>query len=106
MNWEKVCKLNDIIPNTGACVLVNDKQIALFRLDDSIYAVDNLDPFSNASVMSRGIVGDIDGNPIVASPVFKNRFNLSDGQCLEDENITLKTYQTRLTDDAIEISIA
>ena len=63
----KICRLDDIVPNTGVCALVGGEQVALFRLDDdSVYAVGNHDPFSGANVLSRGIVGDIRGELVVA----------------------------------------
>ncbi len=49
-----------------------------------LHAVDNVDPFSGASVLSRGIVGDAGGVPTVASPVYKQRFDLRTGRCLDD----------------------
>ena len=106
MNWEKICKLEDILPNAGVCVLVKDKQIAIFRLEEKLYAIDNLDPFSNANVLSRGIVGDLQGKHVVASPIYKQHFSLADGQCLEDETVQVATYETRLSGDIIEISVA
>ncbi len=104
-NWESVCKLNNLIGDVGACVLVNGKQIAIFRLSGSeqLYAVDNLDPFSNANVLSRGICGDIKGQPVVASPIYKQHFNLQTGQCLEEESVKLVVYPVRVVDDNVQI---
>ena len=83
--WVAVCRLNEIVPNTGVCALVNERQVAVFRLDDdSVYAIENHDPFSRANVLSRGIVGDLKGELVVASPVYKQHFSLASGECLED----------------------
>src|SRR3954463_8109440 len=63
----KVCRLHDIVPGTGVCALVGGDQIAIFRLgDDSVRAVGNHDPMSGANVLSRGIVGDLKGELVVA----------------------------------------
>jgi nitrite reductase (NADH) small subunit len=95
--WARVCRLEDIVPNTGVCALVGERQIAVFRLDDdSVYAIDNLDPFSRANVLSRGIVGDLKGEVVVASPVYKQHFNLATGQCLEDAGVRVSVYPARL----------
>ncbi len=77
--WAAVCKLDDIVPNTGVCALVGGHQVAVFRLDDRVYALSNHDPFSRANVLSRGIVGDIKGELVVASPVYKQHFSLASG---------------------------
>src|SRR5690349_12443210 len=74
-DWVAVCRLADIVPNTGVCALICDRQVAVFRLDDdSVHAIGNHDPFSRTNVLSRGIVGDLKGEPVVASPVYKQHF--------------------------------
>jgi nitrite reductase (NADH) small subunit len=80
-------------------VLLEDgTQVALFRLDDgSLYAVGNIDPFSGAAVMSRGIVGDRGGRATVQSPIKKQAFALDDGVCLDDPDVALPIYSTRVT---------
>ena len=35
-------------------------------------------------MISRGIVGDRGGVPKIASPIFKQSFDLRTGQCLDD----------------------
>jgi nitrite reductase (NADH) small subunit len=100
--WVAVCKLNDIVPNTGVCALVGGRQVAVFRLDDnSVYAIDNHDPFSHANVLSRGIVGDLKGELVVASPVYKQHFSLDSGQCLEDPAVRVAVFPVRLEGDRV-----
>lgn len=95
--WIAVCKLDDIVSNTGVCALVGGQQIAVFRLDDdSVYALSNHDPFSGANVLSRGIVGDLKGELVVASPVYKQHFSLATGQCQEDPGVRVPIYSVRV----------
>ena len=95
--WVAVCRLEDIVPNTGVCALVAGRQVAVFRLDgDSVYALSNHDPFSRANVLSRGIVGDVKGELVVASPVYKQHFSLASGQCLEDPDVRVPVFPVRL----------
>ena len=107
-HWATVCRLDQLPENLGQCVLVNGKQIALFRILDSdeIYAIDNFDPFSKASVLSRGIVGDLKGTPVVASPIYKQHFDLVTGQCLEDDAVSVTTYLVRCLSGAVQLSTA
>ena len=107
-NWELVCRLDDIIDNVGVCALVNNKQVAIFRLSgsDTLYAIDNHDPFSNANVLSRGMCGDLKGHNVIASPIYKNHFDLSTGQCLEDETVKIPVYPVRIVDGNVEISVS
>jgi NAD(P)H-dependent nitrite reductase small subunit len=105
-NWETVCQFDELKENIGVCVLVDKKQIAIFRMLGSkeLYAIDNHDPFSNANVISRGICGDIKGQPIVASPIYKQHFDLITGRCLEDDSVILQTYLTRVVDGCVQVA--
>jgi NAD(P)H-dependent nitrite reductase small subunit len=96
-SWVAVCRLEDIVPNTGVCALVHGRQVAVFRLDDdSVHAIDNHDPFSQTNVLSRGIVGDLKGELVVASPVYKQHFSLVTGRCIEDETVSVPIYGTSI----------
>jgi NAD(P)H-dependent nitrite reductase small subunit len=93
----KVCRLEDIVPNCGVCALVEGQQVAVFRLDDDrVFALGNRDPFCGANVLSRGIVGDINGELVVASPVYKQHFSLLTGRCLEDASVSVVVYAARV----------
>jgi NAD(P)H-dependent nitrite reductase small subunit len=89
----KVCRLSDIVPDTGVCALVDGGQLAVFRIKDEVYAIGNTDPFSGANVLSRGIVGDLKGELVVASPVYKQHFSLLTGRCIEDEALSVPVYR-------------
>jgi nitrite reductase (NADH) small subunit len=106
-DWVAVCKLADIVPDTGVCALVHGQQVAVFRLsgdaDDSVYAIANLDPFSKANVLSRGIVGDLQGELVVASPIYKQHFSLTTGQCLEEADVRIAVFPVRVEDGVVEI---
>ncbi len=106
-NWQSVCQESDLIQNIGVCALLDKKQVAIFKINNSdIYAIDNYDPFSNVNILSRGICGDVNGQPVVASPIYKQHFNLSTGQCLEDESIKLTTYQVRIINNDVQLAAA
>jgi len=108
--WTVVCALDEIVPNTGVCCLVGQKQVAVFRLsdlqaegNDRVYAIGNYDPFSRANVLSRGIVGDRGGRPKVASPIFKQSFDLETGACMDDETVSVPAYEARISDGIVEV---
>ncbi len=66
--WIDICSMDDLQPNSGVCALVNSEQVAIFYFpnEDKIYAIGNYDPIGKANVLSRGMVGDINGEPVVA----------------------------------------
>lgn len=81
---ETVCALADLYPERGVAAIVGDHQIALFRLgDEQVVAVQQRDPYSGANVMARGIVGSRGRRPSVASPMYKQVFDLTSGVCLD-----------------------
>jgi nitrite reductase (NADH) small subunit len=104
--WQLVCALDDIWPNMGVCALVEDRQVAIFRMqDDLLYAIDNYDPQSDANVLSRGIIGDLGGEHVVASPIYKHHYQLRTGICVEDADICLRTYPVELRDGAVWVQV-
>jgi nitrite reductase (NADH) small subunit len=95
--WVDVCGYDDLSPERGVAALVRDEQVALFRLaDGSLAAVSNFDPFSSAHVLARGIVGTRGATPTLASPMYKQVFDLRTGQCLDQEDVRLLVYPTRV----------
>lgn len=106
IQWTDVCALDSIAPNSGVCALIKGEQVAVFRVGDrDLYALSNFDPFSKAHVISRGIVGDRAGIPKVASPIYKQNFNLATGQCFDDESVNLKTFPVQLVDDRVQVGV-
>lgn len=103
--WTAACSYHGLVPGRGAGVLMPDgSQVALFRLHDgSLHAVSNIDPFSGAAVMSRGIVGDRAGRPCVQSPIKKQAFAFDDGACLDDPAVKLPVYPVRVWAGLVEI---
>ncbi|MES0874938.1 nitrite reductase small subunit NirD [Sinimarinibacterium thermocellulolyticum] len=106
--WIDVCALTDIWPDTGVCALIQGRQVAVFRMRDGdrehLYALDNHDPFSGANVLSRGLVGNLGERRVVASPIYKQHFDLATGECLEDAQVRLRTWRVRLVDGRVQVS--
>jgi nitrite reductase (NADH) small subunit len=104
--WENVCHRHDLVAGSGVCALLGKEQVALFYLPSEaqvLYAVSNRDPIGEANVLSRGIVGDIGGQLVVASPLYKHHFNLTTGTCLEDETVRITVYAVRLEGNSVLI---
>ncbi len=103
--WTTVCQLNDILPATGVCALLGDRQIAIFRPrnDEQVFAISNIDPFFQASVLSRGLIAEHQNELWVASPLKKQRFRLRDGLCMEDEGHSVAHFAARVQDGKVQI---
>lgn len=103
--WHNICPLSDIIPATGVCALVGAEQVAVFRprADEQVFAISNIDPFFSASVLSRGLIAEHQGELWVASPLKKQRFRLRDGLCMEDESRSVAHYDVRVKEGVVQI---
>jgi nitrite reductase (NADH) small subunit len=108
VDWQPVCKHQDLIANSGVVVWHEGTQVALFYLPDEtsgqvLHAIDNHDPQSGANVIGRGIVGHLKGHLVVAAPLYKQHYALADGHCLEEPSQRLRVWPVRLHGDEVQI---
>ena len=105
--WFDVCAVKDLVLDRGVCALVGPYQVAVFRVSPAgrLFALSNYDPFSGAYVLSRGIVGSKGTTPTVASPVYKQRFDLRTGKSLEDESVAVMTFPVRANGGRVEVGL-
>lgn len=106
--WQSICTREDLVAGSGVCALVGTEQVALFYLpgeQPQLYAVSNRDPIGHANVLSRGVVGDIDGRLVVASPLYKQHFDLVTGDCLEQQDLQVGVYDVRLDGDTVLVAV-
>ncbi len=117
--WQILCTRADLVPYSGIAAWVETPegpaQVAIFYIPSDpntsrlpgqaqeLYAIDHHDPFSGANVIARGIVGDLKGQPVVASPIYKQHFRLEDGQCLEDDSVRLRTWKVSFKGEEVWI---
>ncbi|EKT4522184.1 nitrite reductase small subunit NirD [Pseudomonas putida] len=105
--WQTVCRLQDLVADSGVVVWHEGEQVALFYLPGQaqpVYALDNRDPRSGANIIGRGLVGSLHGQLVVAAPLYKQHFSLHDGHCLEDTTQALRVWPVRLCGDAVELA--
>lgn len=96
-----VCALDDILPDSGVCALVDGAQVALFRVDGAVYAIGNYDANSHAAVLSRGLVGNLGERLVVASPIYKQHFDLRTGECLEAPQHSVRPWRACVRDGTV-----
>ncbi|MGB6154777.1 nitrite reductase small subunit NirD [Castellaniella sp.] len=99
--WQPVCHLDDLVPDAGVAVRAHGAQVAVFLIDDRLYAIDHVDPFCGAAVLGRGIVGELQGRPVVASPMYKQHFFLDTGECMEDADVRVCCWPARLAPEGV-----
>ncbi|KQX88783.1 nitrite reductase small subunit NirD [Variovorax sp. Root473] len=106
--WTAVCAAGDILPDTGVCALVDGVHVAIFRVgqESSLFAIDNVDPKAKASVLSRGLVGSLGERIVVASPLYKNHFDLRSGECIEAPEHSVRAHTVRVEDGRVLVALA
>jgi len=105
--WVAVCDVARMIPDRGVAALVDRRAVAIFLLaDGELCVIDNVDPCSGASVLSRGIVGDVDGAVCVASPMYKDRFDLHTGRCLDRADVRVGVHEAMVRDGMVAVRLA
>lgn len=104
--WTAVCRQRDLTPDTGICALVGGKQVAIFlsRRGD-LYGISNYDPIGGANILSRGIIGSVGEAVVVASPLYKQHFDLRTGECLEDAGHRVNTYPVRICNGEVQVKV-
>lgn len=105
-SWTNVCPADDILPDTGVCALVEGRHVAVFRVGaDRFFAIDNVDPKSGASVLSRGLVGNLGDRIVVASPLYKQHIDLQSGECIEQPELSVSTHAVRTEGGLVQVSL-
>lgn len=106
--WVSVCSEQDLVANSGVCVLLGKQQIAVFCMvnyaqEISLYACDNFDPIGKANVLSRGILCSIGDTPCISSPLYKQHYSLIDGLCLEQLEVSVSVYPVKLEQGVVSL---
>ena len=104
-HWHDVCALEDLIEGAGVGALVGGRQIALFQVHGRVYALDNFDPASRANVLSRGLTGNLQGERVVASPIYKHHYVLTSGRCIEDSTFNVTAYPTKVVEGRVRVEV-
>lgn len=73
---------------------------------DEVYALSNFDPFSEAFVLSRGLVGDRRGVQKLISPIYKQNYYLKTGECLDDATVSISVYLVRVLAGQVQAQAA
>lgn len=105
IEWVDACDIKDIPSNGGACVLINDEQIAVYNFArrNEWYATQNLCPHKQQMALSRGIIGTENNELKVACPFHKKTFSLTSGLCLSGDDYQIKTFPIKVEGNRVFI---
>ncbi len=93
-----VARADDVAPGTAKTVVVGDREVALFNVDGTFYALDNTCPHQGGP-LAEGWVE----NGRVTCPWHAWTFNLSDGSMTLGDFACVDTFDVRTADGVVHV---
>lgn len=104
MNRIAIGSLDSLPVDRGVAAVISGEYVAVFRLaGGELAAVDHIDPCSGVPVLARGLIGSVDGVPVVASPLHKQRFDLRTGECLDEPDKAVRVWPVEVIDGRVTV---
>jgi len=101
-NFVDVCGTTEISDGQGRMFFVGDMRIALYRIGDEYFALDDACPHAGASLA----LGIISGS-VVACRIHHWRFCIRSGEYLNDkkDSCNVRTYVVRQVENRIQVAV-
>jgi nitrite reductase/ring-hydroxylating ferredoxin subunit len=96
----KVAEFAALPEGSGTSVCVRAIELALFRREGMVYAVENLCPHQHIPVLSEG---GLDGH-ILTCPMHGWQFDITDGKCVH-ASCHLRTFATEIREGSVFVDI-
>jgi nitrite reductase (NADH) small subunit len=107
MTWTEIATIDRFPIERGVAARVDGRDVAIFRLTtDEWFALDNVDPFTGMSLLARGLVGSVGDIPTVAAPLYKQRFDLRTGECLDDSRYSVAAWPVRALNGTVQVAVS
>lgn len=94
--FTKICKLSDLKENIGKRFLINDVDVAVFKVNGEVFIVSNTCPHQHTSVIYDGFIE----RDCVVCPAHGWMFNLKTGKQPTGAG-GLNTYPVKIIDDEV-----
>lgn len=75
-NFKKLCKLNELQENHGKRFIVDDNEVAVFKIEKDVFALNNICPHQHTALIYDGFIED----DCVVCPAHGWMFNLRTGK--------------------------
>lgn len=91
--------IKDILPGEGRVVEVHGNEVALFNLNGTFYAIDNM------CVHQGGPLGEgmLEGENVIC-PWHSWRYNVKTGVCSTNPSMKVHTYSVKIEDGQIKVA--
>lgn len=94
--YVKICKVSDLKENQGKRLIINDVDIAVFKVDGEIFVLNNICPHQHTALIYDGFIED----GCVVCPAHGWMFNLKTGKQPTGAR-GLDSYPVKIIDDQI-----
>ena len=98
--FQTVCRVSDLTENEGKTVEVGNKLIAVFRIPNGYYAIDDVCPHMGASLGGGWVE-----NGVVTCPWHAWRFRLQDGAWADYPKVKIGCYPVRVVNDEVQVQV-
>ncbi len=98
--FEKICSLENLKERQGRRFIIDDFEVAVFKVDGEVYALSNVCPHQHTMVIYDGYVE----NGCVVCPVHGWMFNLKTGK-MPSCNAGLDSYPVKIIDNQVHVKV-
>jgi nitrite reductase (NADH) small subunit/3-phenylpropionate/trans-cinnamate dioxygenase ferredoxin subunit len=99
-NFVKVATVSQVAPGAGMVASVNDKEVAVFNVDGTFYAIDNVCKHRGGPLGEGELEGDT-----VTCPWHGWQYNVKNGVCLTKDGIKMDSYQVQVEGEDVKIAL-
>jgi nitrite reductase/ring-hydroxylating ferredoxin subunit len=99
-SFQYLCNVDELKENSGRRFIINDIEIAVFKINSEVLAVSNICPHQQTSLIYDGFVED----EFVVCPAHGWKFNLRTGKKDSGSN-GLQVYPVNVVDDRVFVKI-
>ena len=101
MAWQRVASVADVPADKGLQVKVADVDVALFRIEETLYAIEAICPHAEASLADGFIEEDR-----VECPLHQAQFHIPSGKCLAPPaDRDLATYPVKVDGSDVLVDV-
>lgn len=96
----KVAKKSELPDDTGTCVQAGGRDIALFKVDGKVYAIDSICPHAGGPIAEGGLNGDM-----AMCPWHGWEFSVKTGECAFNSEIKQEKFEVKEDGDDIYVKV-
>jgi len=101
MAWKRVASIAEVHPDSALPLTIEGKELALYRLGDNFYALEDVCPHAYALLSGGFIEGDQ-----IECPLHAARFHIPSGKCLAPPaDQDLATYAVKAEGNDIYVDL-